>query len=414
MKIFKKFKFLNRFSKIPRDIFSHSKELNLSSRDLDVIFKIQNFIIGKNDIIPNLTKIAERSWTSIRTFQRSLNDLKERWYLEVLKRKDEVGKFTTNSYKIDWLFSKLDILNNQTYMDFDNECIFWTESSGLDNCSFVLVPKTLDFFQKKLNISINENLFLKYLLWYIDDNWVSEISLNYTTKTTPLTRKTLQRCVKSLEEKWLIVIKEQFHWKTKIRRRNRYDLKPLLEELNELERARVEEKLKEKWKWKDYSKSRTHNLSELSSTSTEGKEENSFNNKERILFLKNEIFRLQSNLTSKYSETADTIRQYQQEINELEHNSIKSGLISHLMQKRLDVLSNSWDKHSEFGYRAKILCDKLNWNWNKSFNLYIKAVKKLPWTVDRFVWLALEKAKNREKYFAKCVSKEFRKLELTI
>jgi len=411
MKIFKKFKFLNRFTKIPRSIFTQSKAINLTKQNLDIIFKLLNFYIDNNEITPNLTKLSERSWISIRTYQRAFSCLKEKGYIEINKRKDLKGKFTTNSYKLDSLFSKIDSLSNQLYIDFESNNIFWAKSSTLANCSFIAVPKALDFFQKEIDLWCEENLFLKYLFWYLDDDWISEVSLNIIAKTTPLTRKSLQRAVVSLQEKGLIKVSEQFYARTKIRVRNRYDLKPLLKKLNTLERLKVENKLKEKGIWKDFTKERKYRTVEVKQKEIK-KKESTFNNRERIAFLKNEIGRLQPQLRSKYSEIAELIRQHQLEINELKFSSAKENSIANLVKKRLKNIKPDDDVHSDVWYRAKMICEKLNWNWNKSFNLYIKAVKKLPWTVDRFMWYALEKGVKKERYFATCVSKEFRKLEL--
>jgi uncharacterized small protein (DUF1192 family) len=50
-------------------------------------------------------------------------------------------------------------------------------------------------------------------------------------------------------------------------------------------------------------------------------------NTERIYFLQNEIYRLKPTLTSKYSEVAALIREYEQELNELRNNDpIKKSL----------------------------------------------------------------------------------------
>lgn len=412
MKIFKKFKFINRFAKVPREIFSQSKALNLSTQDLDVIFKLLNFSISGSKINPNLSKIVERSGTSIRTFQRSFSVLKEKGYLEIQHNKDEKGRFTTNSYNINGLFNKLDSLNNQLYIDFDSNSIFWARSSALNKCSFIATPKALDFFQKKLNLSCKETIFIKYLFWYINDEWFSEISLNITAKTTPLSRTILQKLVKSLQEKELLWVKEQFHWRSKIRIRNRYDLNPLLKALDKLEKKKVEEKLKEKWLWKDFSKERKfRSVSPKIETKRKNKKIK-IKTKERMDFLKNEIQRLQPKLISKNSEVAEIIRQYQTEYTELKYCSSEENNIWSLIKSRLESLKNNVGDHSEFWYRAKLICDQLNWNWKSSFNMYIKAVKLLPGTIDRFVGHSLEKGINKERYFATCVSRELQKLKL--
>lgn len=413
MKIFEKYKFINRFSKLPRDIFTKSKTLNLTCLELDIVFKLLNFKINENDIYPNLNKISERSGTSVRSYQRAFSSLKEKGYLSISQNKDENGRFSVNTYNMDWIFSIIDTLSKQLYIDFNTNRIFWDKSSNLGNCSFIAVPKILDFFQKKLDINQKELLFLKYLFWYIDDNWISEISLNQISKTTPLSRTILQKLVSSLSDKWFIKVKEQYHWRSKIRVRNRYDIKPLLNKLNELEREKVEWKLKEKWLWKDFTKTRKHRNLSTFSDKENTKNKNKINKQERVFFLENEVRRLQLDVFGKDSESAKLIREYQNEINSLKYWDIDSNSIWNLIKERFKKVDSVTDFNSDVWYQAKLICDKLNWNWNKSFNMYIKAVKYLPWTVDRFVWCSLEKAKYKERYFAKCISKELKKLNLT-
>jgi hypothetical protein len=93
MKIFTKYKFLNRFARIPRTIFTSSKGLNLSMSELDAIFKLLNFDINNTNITPNLTLLSERAGTSIRTFQRTFSKLKEKELLSIEQLKNNEGKF---------------------------------------------------------------------------------------------------------------------------------------------------------------------------------------------------------------------------------------------------------------------------------------------------------------------------------
>jgi len=240
--------------------------------------------------------------------------------------------------------------------------------------------------------------------------------LNYTSKTTPLTRRSLQRIINTLTEKKLIIIKEQYHWRSKIRTRNRYDIKPLLWKLNQLEKKKVENKLIEQWKWKDYKREykSINNTYDPSLPKSKPK----IVNKERVLFLENEIRRLQPELLSKYSETAELIREYQSELSLLKHSTVDNSIWT-LIWDRFEILSKSREeprrveeKCPEHVIKAKFICDKLRWNWNKSSNFYIKSVLLLPNTVDRFVSTAYEKARKKECYFTTSVSKEFRKLKL--
>jgi len=417
MKIFTKYKFLNRFARIPRTIFTSSKGLNLSMSELDAIFKLLNFDINNTNITPNLTLLSERAGTSIRTFQRAFSKLKEKELLSIEQLKNNEGKFWTNSYNLSWLISKIELLSsNQLAFQFDSEGAFWAESSLLYTQWFIAVPKTLDFFQKELDLDTKEIIFLKYLLWFIDDSWIAEISLNYTSKTTPLTRRSLQRIINTLTEKKLIIIKEQYHWRSKIRTRNRYDIKPLLWKLNQLEKKKVENKLIEQWKWKDYK--REYKSINNTYNPSIPKSKPKVVNKERVLFLENEIRRLQPELLSKYSETAELIRGYQSELSLLKHSTVDNSIWT-LIWDRFKMLSKSREKPRrveeecpEHVIKAKFICDKLRWNWNKSSNFYIKSVLLLPNTVDRFVSTAYEKALKKECYFTTSVSKEFRKLKL--
>ncbi len=425
MKFWKKYKFLSRTTALSKHIFSNSKKLWLKTSDLDFIFKLLNFSHFWT-INSNLQILSKKSWTSKRTFQNTIKKLKEKWYLQIIQKRHSNWLFSTNSYDLSWLFNAVKNVsdNKQLRINFAEEKPFWKLSSTLELGCATYVPKVLDCFQKSLNITSNENVFLKYLFWYIDNDWISEISLNYATKTTSFTRTLLSKMVKELSEKGLIIVKEQFFWTWKIRIRNRYDLKPLLDHLNELERKKVDILLKKKGKWLDYN-SQNIKPKELVglSQSLSNKNTNQKNikinnqNESKIRFLENEIRRYQSNYFSKYSQTAEIVRTYQKELSELKYWNINNNKLNNLVLNRINNIRNSKTgnrtKISKENYiKAEYTCNKLWWNWNKSFNLYIKAVKKLPWTVDRFVWLALEKAKNKEKYFAKCVSKEFRKLEL--
>jgi len=142
MKIFTKYKFLNRFARIPRTIFTSSKGLNLSMSELDAIFKLLNFDINNTNITPNLTLLSERAGTSIRTFQRTFSKLKEKELLSIEQLKNNEGKFWTNSYNLSWLISKIELLSsNQLAFQFDSEGVFWAESSLLYTQWFIAVPK---------------------------------------------------------------------------------------------------------------------------------------------------------------------------------------------------------------------------------------------------------------------------------
>lgn len=415
MKIFKDKKFINRFTQNPRKLFEYSKRLSMDIWCLDIIFKLLNFNhFDENKA--NLTNISDRSWTSIRTFQRSLKKLDSTGLIKIQRNKDNKWKYTTNTYDLSWVFVAVEKISDEekqlSLFEDSSEC-FWKKSSTLGSLGMSFSPRVLDFFQKELDITQSENVFIKYILWFTDDKWITEISLNYTAKTTPFTRSSLTKIISSLEKKWLLSVKEQFCAKTWYRVRNRYDINPLMQKLNELERKKVEKKLKSQWKWKDYNSNRKSKPIDIiikEEGSDKSKIDSSIKN-ERINFLHNEICRLQRNLSSKYSEEADLIRQYQKELSDLKYKKEKS--FSELIKERvLNAANNNGKVWNNDLYRAKDICLKLNWSWDKSRNFYIKAIKLFPNSVDRHVVTSIEKAKfSKERYFLRTVSNLFKKLE---
>ena len=422
MKFFNNYKFLWRISRIPRELFIFSKDLDLWVWELDFLTKLFNFS-NFSEIKPNLDNFSKKAWTSKRSYQDIIKKLKNKGYLEVCQNRSDRGYFETNTYNINGLFSAINQLKDQDkqlVLDFNTKFSFWEGSSTLESNCVVCSPRVLDFFQKELKISQKENLVLKYLFWYTDDNYISEVSLNIIAKTTCISRQTLTRAIKWLSEKGLIIIKEQFvgHWR-KIRYKNRYDLKPLLEQLNELERQKVEKKLKEQWKWKDYNQKRTYSrinkkVEEKEIKQEKKQENNQTRNQERINYIKNEIFRLKPRLKSKYWKLADHIRSLELELNELKNNNIQKQSLSSLISDRLSKLSQKKSISTSWEIiKARNICERVCWNWEKNKNLYIKAVRFFPNTVERYAITSIEKAKkSKENYFSVCLKKDFQKLQV--
>lgn len=407
MKIFSKFKFLkNRITQIPRSVLKNSRDLWLSYWELDIILKLLNFS-HFSEIFPNLTELSKQTWVSVRTYQRDLSSLEDKWLLSFSQRRTKEGYFSTNNYDLSWLFKKIEeIKGNNQLSIFD---VFWEESNIPGG--FILSPRILDFFQKELNIDRKEILVIKYLFYYIDQTWMSEISLNYISKISPLSRTSIQKAIKTLVDKSLIEVKEEFSWRW-VKLRNKYFLTPLLKKLNNLEKNKVEKILKEQWKWKDFTKSRL-----------KGEIKQKQDNKEvisnRIIFLENEILKLQSCIISKNSSSAEKIREYQLELNDIKYKPLSNNSLSNLLLERFsnikkikDVEKNWKSKYSKDQYRkAKNICDSLKGDWNKNSNFYLKAVSVCETTIDRYVWMTKENAKNKERYFLTCVSKVFKKQE---
>ena len=425
MKVYEKYKFLTRTTRIPREVFTYSKELWLKIWDLDFILKVLNFSHFEK-ICPNLQNISEKSGTTKRTFQNSMKKLKEKGFLSVSQSREESGSFSTNSYDLWGLFTIIDERKkeeNQLSLNLSNTFSFWEESSTLAYTCLAYTPRVLDFFQKELKVSQKENVLLKYLFWYLDNDFIAEVSLNIISKTTCISRTTLTSAVKWLSDKWLITVKEQFVWYgKKIRYKNRYDLKPLLEKLNELERQKVEKKLKDQGRWIDYSKQRKHAWVSNNNTSDTEKENIDIptykkqpKNTERINFIKNEIFRLKPTITSKYWEVANNIRELEQELNELQNNDMNKQSLAFLMSQRFKKIKSAISNNiisDPNTIKAREICNKLWWNWQRNRNFYIKSVRLFPNTVERFVATSWEKSrKSKENYFSVCMSKEFEKLE---
>lgn len=412
MYFFKKFKFLWRTTKVPREIFANAKEIWLTYQELDVVTKLLNFKIDDNEIRPNMTALAERAWVSLRTFQRVIKKLEQKELLTREQIRASDWSLGNNVFDLKWLFKKLDNSISQLYMNFYNWKIIWSEATNEKNISYFTVPKALDFFQKELDLTTKDVVFIKYLFAYIDKDFKSNVSLNYISKTSCMSRTTLTRAVKNLEKLWLLEISAKYHKLTKIRKKNSYNLLPLLERLNELERAKTESRVRAKWNWKDYATEnakRSHSVKNVVKIDvTETKENSSFDKAARIDQLENEIRNLQVSLTSKDSPEAQKIRLCQDELSMLKYwDSEKNAFSSILMERYKNLKSNKRSGDNETYAKARLICERLAWNWERSRNLYVKAVKLLPSTVDRFVELTLEKAQHKEKYFSRCMAKEF-------
>ena len=85
---------------------------------------------------------------------------------------------------------------NQLSLNLSNTFSFWEESSTLAYTCLAYTPRVLDFFQKELKVSQKENVLLKYLFWYLDNDFIAEVSLNIISKTTCISRTTLTSAVK--------------------------------------------------------------------------------------------------------------------------------------------------------------------------------------------------------------------------
>jgi DNA-binding MarR family transcriptional regulator len=422
MRIYEKYKFLNRTTRLPRELFTYSEKLWLKLWDIDFIFKLFNFSHFEK-ISPNLQIIADQSGMTKSSFQSSMKKLKEKGYLKVSQNRWKKWAFWTNTYDLSGLFNIINKMKKeevQLSLNFYNKYTLWKWPNTLELGCPVHVPRVLDFFQKDLSVSQKENVLLKYLFWYLDENFISEVSLNIISKTTSISRSTLTSAIKWLSAKGLIIVKEQFVWYgKKIRYKNRYDLKPLLEQLNELERQKVENKLKDQGRWIDYSKQRKHSwISENTANEEENIEIPKYTKKtkkyERINFVKNEIFRLKPQIRSKHSEIAIQIREFEQELSELQNNDTIKQSLAFLVGERMRKIKSKKGTHvinqGEI-IKAKEICSKLCWNWQRNRNFYIKSVRLFPNTVDRFVASSWEKSrKSKENYFWVCMSKEFQKI----
>lgn len=421
MKFFKQFRFLNKLPNIPKMIFKYSKELKLTVTELDFIFKIYNYSHLENGITPSLSNMADRSWVSLRSLQRVSKKLQDKGILSVERRKDSEWKYQTNSYCINWLQEKLleiDVYNTQLSMDFESHSIMWVESD-INRYGYIAKPRVLDYYQNELELTTQENVFITYLLGYIDNRWIAEVSLNYASRTTPFSRTKLSEIIKSLSNRWYIISKEQFKWKGKYKKKNRYDLSPLMNKLNELERSKVEKILREKWEWKDYNTQRKAKW--ISNTFVPEEKADKRDNRKiqkRREFLLNEISRFQSQYISKDSHEAQLVREYQQELNGLENESINNWSLKNLMMERFKKLKQKpktpWNNNlSKFEfYEARELCKRTWWDWKKDFNFYIKSVKTFPNVYRKHLASAIELWKNTDRYFKTCMWKEFTKLTI--
>lgn len=402
MKFFEKYKFLKRTTKIPYDIFTKSSSIWLKWRDLDLITKLFNYNHFNEGIFPDLNKLAKRSWYDIKTITRSTKDLEWKWLLKINKTNSNKKSFDLSN-----IYSEIVKQNNQLYINFDDNSIGGL-SNDLSELPYITIPKSLDYFQWKLWLKSWEIIFLKYLFWFLDTNLISNVSLNTISKITPISRTSLTSYIKNLESKWLIITKEVFHWRTKIRKTNRYDLKPLLEKLNELERIKSKDAQIKNWTWVDYNKQRTHrtlseiNLPKEKVISPEEKQD-------RMNYLENEIRNIKFNsYISKYSDDSCKIRAYEEELSNLKWDSPSS--FSDILRDRFNNLAE-WSKSnlSSSELEAKDICDKLWWNWDRSRNMYFKAIKILWNSVYRHMTSAIELANNpskRENYFATIIKNE--------
>lgn len=408
-----KLKFVNRFTRIPRKIFD--KKLELSFQEIDMILKLLNFQVFWSTVKPNLTVISENSWVSIRTYQRVLKSLREKNLISIEQNRSKEGLFDSNNYDMSGIFNTLSADDKQLSLDsfFDRKdpLSYWEESSALSVC---FIPRALDSFQKELDLDSKEVVFIKFLLSRTDADAVSEISLNWVAKYTVFKRATLSKIIKSLSDKWLILMKEQYVWKSKIRTMNRYDLKPLYRKLNDLEKKKVQEKLEKEGKWVDYTKQRKKWEIEISTVPayTPKKKQNV---EERIWFLENEISRLQwASYIWKNSSVADTIREYQKELNDLKYTPLTTGSLGSIVAQRYEHIKalKHDSRSSDDLHKALEICQKLRGNWDKTRNFYLKAVKMLPRTIDGYVATTLELSnKSKERYFTKMVSKILQKVE---
>lgn len=427
MKNFNSYKFINRFTQLPRVSFSHSKAMNMKIKDLDIVFKLLNFYKESFEINPNLSQLSEKSGTTTKTFQRIFSKLKKESYLKIKQNKDTNWYFSTNTYNLDWYFEKLIALqgqNKQLTLDFNCDSnSFWWKSKSLHCLWFIAVPRALDFYQSELDISASENVFIKYLFWYINQYHSAEISLNIMAKTTCFSRKTLQNIVKSLSEKWIIKVSKKIvsgTWRMQV---NRYHLRPLLEKLNNLEKLKVENKLRARWTWKDYK--REHRSIKKSNNVTEKIQEKTYNNSNtRRIFIQNELLRLKTIINITDTKIYNQIQWYEAELKILNGFSNGENNLSAILENKFKHLqkNRTTDTKVNVSYiskndliKAQNICKELRWNWKKSANFYIKAVTKFPNSIDRYVASAKELAKwPKENYFMTCVSKEFKKLNTVL
>lgn len=408
MKVFEKYKFINRFTKLPRVLFLKAKEMGLSFGEFDILSKLLNYSHFET-ITPNLTDLSQKTWISVRTYQRSLSSLQEKGIIQVSQNKVN-GKFSTNSYDISAFFVLLQQASwKQLTMDFDS---VWTDSSIPGG--FIFSPVILDSFQKELWVDQKECLFLKYLILYMDDWFNSEISLNYLSKISPLWRSTLTRVIQTLEEKWIIETIAQFSKKGRIRTANMYNIKALFQKINELERKKVQKILEEKWEWR----SKKPRVEELVWNIPETLNTPMHNTETRIAFLENEINNLQNQCFAKNSQTAELIREYQEELSQLKYT--KPSTFADLILQRIKAQQVKQDKPEQKEWKAKYnphqylqahkLCDTLKWNWKQNSNFYLKIIATFPNTYERYQALAMD-AKIPERYFLVCLAKKLKQRE---
>jgi len=402
--------------------------LGINANELDLILKIMNFNIVWNELFPQLKIMAQKSTTSISTIKRSLSSLIKKWLIKTERNRRSQWQFGSNNYNLDWIYNKIiELLDNEKQMSMNFDSInneseghthflkFWSLSKGLLSKGYISSPRALDDYQLQLNISVFESLIIKYLLWFLNKDGFAEVSLNYIAKILPISNSKIHDSIKSLEEKWLIKKIAQYIGKTKIRSRSIYDLNPLLIALENCEKEKIKNKLIEKWLWKSYI--RRPNLQAIKKV-----DQDSNDLEEKIANIDLKINELQKTNFSKFSPAAEEIRILEKERSDIITNQ-KSwpSTIAELILKRFKnkiiseerEYSDEYKQRQNIYYEAKRICEMIGWDFDKNKPLYIKAVRVFPNSIDRYVWLTLERGRQKEKYFAKIISKKFKKYSLT-
>jgi predicted transcriptional regulator len=412
---------------IPRALIENVKHFGLSGSEIDFVLKLLAF--NMNGVIcPTIQALSARSGTSEKTYQRAAEELQRKGLITKIQQRGENWKLGSNNYDLSLLWNAVgervvgsrgnqlsifsfSLLDSADWSEDGGNSIlsrFWESADTVLERGWAFFPRAIDTHQKVLSMSSFESVILKYLFMYADSEGVSSVSFTKMNEHLGFSKTKIVNSLQKLSLEGLIHTEHSTKFGRKLR--NRYNLKPLVKKLEDLERVTVQTKLEGKGQWRDYSSRSIRSIKATNPTQA-ALEKKRNSHVGRVKEIDAEISNLKSHFFSKESEEASLIRVLESERSEILGWSTGMSSLKEILAARMKSIPETYNSVDPVREEAQNICRRLRGNWSQNKRFYMKVVRNLGTTIDRFVASSNELWRNPERYFISSISKEMRRVK---